>query len=152
MIDKLKKLFSFLQNTNDFDKIKNTVYTYKNLDNTIKIVSPHRDIVEFNKAITKILELDLFTTYLDKNKLIPISNNYLTLKYWCTDNSRMLNDINKELLILCDNSKLLLSRYKQLNKLKRSNTIISFNTRELKRYIINIEQVKSILLNKESNE
>ncbi len=152
MIKKLLNLFSIVKPVNEYVKIKSTIFNYKNLNNENYIVSPHKDIIEFNKAIAILLEIDLLNEYIDKNKLLPVSNNYTTIKHWLTNNGRMLNNINKELNIWCDNSVILLTKYEQLNKLKKSSTVISFNTRELKRYIINIEETKNILLNKESND
>ena len=149
MLNKFKKLFNFFNPVDDFNRILNTNYTYKDLDNTINIVSPHKDIVEFNKAVEDILKLDILETHLDKNNLPPTSNNYLTLKHWCTNDGRMLNDINSEISRWCLNSKLLVTKYEQLTKLKKNSTVISFNTRKLKPYIINVEAIKNTLINKE---
>jgi len=84
---------------------------------------------------------------ISKHALNNDSSEYTTVKHWCTNNNRLLSDLNSEIYKWCKYSKELKILYTQLNTIRKSGTHISFNTRILKPYIINIEAIAEILNN-----
>lgn len=119
---------------------------YQQLDNIKEIVFLHKDVVEYIKALDTILNQDLYNKHLDKYTMLNYSKNSITIKHWFTNNGRLI-DINYEYYKWLELSSRLVSEFDKLNRIKKGNTMVSFNIRKLQPYIVNIKEIKQHIHN-----
>ena len=119
---------------------------YQQLDNIKEIVFLHKDIVKYIKALDTMLNQDLYNKHLDKYAMLSYSKNSTTIKHWFTNNGRLI-DINYEYSKWIELTTWLVSEFDKLNRIKKGNTIVSFNIRKLQPYIVNIKEIKQHIHN-----
>ena len=113
---------------------------YQQLDNIKEIVFLHKDVVEYIKALETILNQDLYNKHLDKYTMLNYSKDSITIKHWFTNKGRLI-DINYEYSLWLELSNKLITEFDKLNRIKKSNTIVSFNIRKLQPYVLNIKEI-----------
>lgn len=124
--------------------IKNTSYSYKTINNIKEIKFINRDILTSINLLSKLMSIDLTTIPLERH-MLPEEPHICTLSRWCTDNGRVISDLDSKIHDWYVLSTKLKDTCKRLETLKKGNTIISFNLRKLQPYIINTEQTINLL-------
>lgn len=141
IIEYLKNLFK----KDPYNIIKKETINYKYIkskDITVSTIMP--DIKSYNKHLKKVLENDIFNSIEYKN-IKQVSENklyYSKLLYFCSDNGKMLSNVDievKEFFLLTDK---LILEFNRLKKYKSDVIDYKFNIRLLQPYIINIESIR----------
>lgn len=140
-IEYFKNLFK--KDKYEFIKKEKINYNYiKTIDVNIGFILP--DIILYNKHLKKLLENDIFNDFEYRHIKAITANTlvYKNLLWWCSDNGKVLNNLDKEIkqfFLLTDE---LIFEFNRLKKFKGNNPDYKFNIRQLQPYIINIETIR----------
>jgi len=137
--DKIKSLFI----STKIDSIDNV--TYSDLNSTDEHNFLCQDIIVFTEDIKIITESDYYEVCLDKNILPQRKLRATTFQTWCCGDGKLFNNLTDVINELLVESNKLEKEYRKLLTMKNSGTMISFNIRKIKPYIINIDNVKKLL-------
>lgn len=130
---------------------KPIVYNYKKLktfNKEMDFILP--DIIAYNNNLELILKDNDFLKDVDYKHIIKISAETISKKelyYWCSNNDKKLEDVNKEIHLFLNLSETFIKNFYLLKKIKQNDNLYKFNIRLLQPYIINLESIREVLKN-----